>query len=545
MMPASGKGTELSFRVLVAEPDTCARAGLLSILRQQGAEVEAVDCLYSVFAKIVDRGYDLICADQALSKESWGGATIGDLLCRHRINVPLIVTDAADTALGREYARDSGAVGFAARPYDEPQLRKLLRLARSSHIRHLPRHGVSPEPPRILMYSHDTIGLGHMRRNANIASEILRLRPDASVLMVVGCPTGLIFDLPNGVDFVKLPSLVKHARNEWRPDRLSISAERTRDLRERLIRSAIGAFEPHLIMVDHMPGGVWNELSGILSELRRQPQRPYVVLGLRDILDSPEATRQAWRTSGAERAIADLYDEILVYGDPRYFDTVGAYGLDVLASGRVSYAGYVTTLVDPLEAATARVRLAPADRPLALISGGGGRDAFPMIAAAIAGLAGTPEHRRPAAIVVAGPLMPPDLRAYLRIQAGLLGADYFDHMENFPACLAACDFMLSMAGYNSMIEAAAAGVPSLVVPRRGPSAEQMTRARVFAEHGLSDMLLPDAATPAALGAHLAAVTRGAPRTPRLNAEGAGFAATRIVERLEAQATTSELERIVS
>jgi predicted glycosyltransferase len=535
----------LSFRVLVAEPDTCARASLLSILRERGAEVEAVDCLHSVIAKVINRRYDMICADHALSKESRGGVTIADLLWRHRINVPLIVTDAADTKQAREYARDSGAVGFAARPYDEPQLRTLFRLGMAAHMRHFSPHGGSPEPPRILMYSHDTIGLGHMRRNANIASEILRLRPDASVLMLVGCPAGLMFDLPKGVDFVKLPSLAKHARNEWRPDRLNISSERTRDLREQLIRSAIGAFEPHLMMVDHMPGGVWNELSGILSELRRDPQGPDVVLGLRDILDSPEATRHAWRTSGADRAIAELYDEILVYGDPTYFDTIGAYGLDVLAPGRVSYAGYVTTLVNPLEAAAARVRLAPADRPLALISGGGGRDAFPMIAAAIAGLDGIAEHRRPASIVVAGPLMPTDLRAYLRIQAGLLGAAFFDHMENFPACLAACDFMLGMAGYNSMIEAAAAGVPSLVVPRRGPSAEQMTRARVFAEHGLSDMLLPDAATPAALGAFLAAVTRGAPHTPRLNAEGASFAATRIVERLDARASAGQLERFVS
>lgn len=141
--------------------------------------------------------------------------------------------------------------------------------------------------------------------------------------------------------------------------------------------------------------------------------------------------------------------------------------------------------------------------------------------------------------------MPADLRAYLRIQAGLLGAAYFDHMENFPACLAACDFMLGMAGYNSMIEAAAAGVPALVVPRRGPSAEQMTRARVFAEHGLADMLLPEMATPAALGACLAAVTRGTPHTPRLYPEGARFAATRVVERLDTRVTAGHLERIVS
>jgi predicted glycosyltransferase len=535
----------LSFRVLVAEPDSFARARLLSILRQQGAEADAVDCLHSVFAKVVARRYDLVCADHALSKQRMGGLTVGDLLWRHRIEVPLIITGDSDTLEARGHATNSGAVGFASRPYDEPQLGALIHRAMAhSGIRSVP-HDVGPESVRIVMYSHDTIGLGHMRRNANIAKEILRMRPDASVLMLVGCPTGLVFDVPPGIDYVKLPSLVKLSREEWRPDRLNISASRARNLRERLIREAIGAFEPNLILVDHMPTGVWNELAGILAGLRHEPHCPDVVLGLRDILDAPEATDRSWRKSGADSAIRELYDEVLVYGTPSHFDTVKVYGLDVLAPGRVSYAGYVTALADPLDIAATHDRLSSGDRPLVLISGGGGRDAFPVIAAALGGLASIPEDRRPAVIVVVGPLMAPNLRAYVRIQSTLLGATYFDYLPDLPACLAVCDFMIGMGGYNSMIEAAAAGVPNLVVPRRGPSTEQMTRAHLFAKHGLAEMLLPEMATAEALGARLAAVTRLGPRTPQLQAEGAKTAAVRILERIDARVADGQFMRIVS
>ncbi len=529
----------MRFRILVAEPVSVARDRLLSVLREVGTEVEAVDNLYAACMQLVARQYDLVCADLGLSQED--GLDLADLLERQPGAVPLVVTADEDTVHARSQARDLDALGFLPRPYAEPQLRSLIRQAMARHRPHAP----SGEPPRILMYSHDTIGLGHMRRNANIAREVLRLRPDASVLMLIGCPAGLVFELPAGVDFVKLPSLVKLSRHEWRSDRLNISADRARELRARLIRESIGAFEPDLILVDHVPTGVWSELSEVLAELRCRPHSPDIVLGLRDILDAPAATRRNWEKTGADRAIADLYDEVLVYGEPRVFDTVRTYGLDMLAPGRATYAGYVAARADPLDVAAARARLSPDGRPLALISGGGGRDAFPVISAALDGLAAMPEHRRPATTVVSGPLMAPELRARLRERSGALGIRCFDRMANFPACLAASDFLLGMAGYNSTVEAAAVGVPTLVVPRRGPSAEQLTRARVFAARGLADTLLPDMATPEMLGERLARVEPDAQPVPRLLANGATCAATRLIDRLEARTGGAPLAKVVS
>jgi predicted glycosyltransferase len=37
-----------------------------------------------------------------------------------------------------------------------------------------------------------------------------------------------------------------------------------------------------------------------------------------------------------------------------------------------------------------------------------------------------------------------------------------------------------MAGYNTTVEVLAAGTPALLIPRSGPSAEQRTRAELFA-----------------------------------------------------------------
>ena len=533
----------MPFNVLIAEPASAARTRLLAMLAGLGAATETAESLEAACSRTAARRYDLVFADLALAGPEI--RTLADLIGMRRDDLPLVLTCDHDGVQARALARDTRALGLLTRPYPEPQTISLVRNAMTRSRAQAGAASCRGDPPRILMYSHDSIGLGHMRRNANVAEEILRIRPDASVLMLLGCPAGLVFELPSGVDYVKLPSLVKLSRDEWRPDRLAISGERLRDLRERLIREAIAGFEPDLILVDHMPSGVWNELGGVFAASRAGPRAPDLVLGLRDILDSPEATRSGWRKSGADRAIAELYDEVFVYGDANLFDTARVYHLDRLAPGRVSYAGYVAARGNPVEADDIRSRLGAGERPVALISGGGGRDAFPVISSALAGLAAIPEARRPHALVVAGPLMAPDLRAHLRWQSQEIGATYRDRVANFPTLLAASDFLLSMGGYNSMIEAAAVGVPALVVPRRGPSAEQLTRARVFAARGLAEMLAPERATPEVLGARLARIERITQRAPRLGSDGARVAAARIVERVEARASGGDLALAVS
>ena len=46
--------------------------------------------------------------------------------------------------------------------------------------------------------------------------------------------------------------------------------------------------------------------------------------------------------------------------------------------------------------------------------------------------------------------------------------------------LARADLVVSMAGYNTTVELLRAGTPALLIPRSGPSAEQRTRAELFA-----------------------------------------------------------------
>jgi predicted glycosyltransferase len=58
--------------------------------------------------------------------------------------------------------------------------------------------------------------------------------------------------------------------------------------------------------------------------------------------------------------------------------------------------------------------------------------------------------------------------------------------------------VVSMGGYNSMLETIAAGVRSVVVPRVKPRVEQLMRARRMAAAGWTTLLEPDRLSPETL-----------------------------------------------
>jgi predicted glycosyltransferase len=517
----------LPFRALVAEPASSCRQLLIDVLREYGVEVDVLED-DSAHRRAPAGCYNLICADARMVQAVGAGVAADLRACNGAAH--LVITDDQDRPEVRALVNEGVAVTSMTRPYSRDRWRSFIRFTMTRK-----RRRANEQPPRIVMYSHDTIGLGHTRRNTNIASAVLRIRPDASVLMLIGCPAGLVFDTPPGIDFVKLPSLVKQSRQNWRPEQLNISAERMRDLRTRLIREAIAAFEPHALLVDHMAGGVWNELLPALECLHQLgAARPVTVLGLRDILDDPAELRRRWQEDGTEELIHRHYDEILVYGDPAIFDTTKAYGLDELAPDRIHACGFVVAELIPGSREAVRQRLGVKDRPLVLITGGGGRDAFGMMTTCLDSLASLEAALRPAALLVPGPLMDPEERRIVHDRAAMLKLACFDRLPDLTSYVAAADMMIGMAGYNSSVEALAEGLPTLLVARNGPSAEQTMRADLFRRRGLVDSVRIDQLDVADLAQRLARVERRRDAAPAIDVDGAARAAARLLASLDRQ-----------
>lgn len=358
---------------------------------------------------------------------------------------------------------------------------------------------------RVLMYSPDSIGLGHMRRNATIAAEIVRQRPSASVALLIGSGAGAFFSVPKGIDTIKLPSVQKVAAETWEARTLNLTARETCAMRAGIIRDVVHTLKPDLLIVDHLPKGVGGDLVPALEMIRSRHLATLTVLGLRDILDEPAVIRQRWMKQQQYAFIANHFDRILVYGDKSVVPTAELYGLqDWLASSAIDYAGYVCGAADqgrntrgtsPDPASLDGLAAWRKGEKIIVATGGGGHDAYPMLSAvsgALRRLDATPGFR---AVMIAGPLMPDADRARLEADAqGLARTRLLPWTSDCMDYLAAADVSIVMAGYNSALEALSTRSRVVMIPRPGPSAEQRMRAAMLERQGLVTCIQQTAAT---------------------------------------------------
>src|SRR6266571_234146 len=226
---------------------------------------------------------------------------------------------------------------------------------------------------RVSIYSQDSLGLGHLRRNIVIGGVLLEARQDSNVLLFADSPVAPFFQLPERMDHIKLPSIRKVSAGCWEATRLRMDERELIRLRADLLCNALRSFRPDLVLVDHMPGGAQGELIPALKALKQAHPRCSVVLGLRDILDAPEVTQRVWESEGAYEALRQYYDRILIYGSEEMFGTSSSYRLPVPLQG-THYCGYVVTQGPVRLASEVRRTVQLPKRRYVFVSAGGGAD---------------------------------------------------------------------------------------------------------------------------------------------------------------------------
>lgn len=363
--------------------------------------------------------------------------------------------------------------------------------------------------PRVVLYSHDTLGFGHLRRNMLLAQAIRECSHDPEVLLVAGMREAGAFVLPAGVDCLTLPAYAKASDGTYHARDLGIEVDALCDIRAATIRAAVKNFQPDLMIVDNVPRGAQYELGPTLRALKRSG-RTRIVLGLRDIIDRPSVMRQQWLRQRNFEALQDHYDDIWVYGDPAFFPTADEYGLGPELSARVTYTGYLDqrARLSPDAQGADPLQVTGGDaRPFVLCQVGGGRDGVALCTA----FAAAPMPAGHQGILITGTQMPPEARARVAALAqGRTDLTVVDFVAEPVGLAARAAALVAMCGYNTACEMMSFGLPSLVVPRVRPRTEQLIRAQRMQDRGIADMIHPDALSPAAIGDWLGrAVTRQA------------------------------------
>lgn len=354
----------------------------------------------------------------------------------------------------------------------------------------------------ILMYSHDTYGLGHIRRTMAIAKNLSA--PGVSVLILTGSPIAGRFSIPYGVDFVRIPGMIKQSNTVYVPHSIKVNPQKALEIRQEIITATAKSFDPDLFIVDKVPVGLKGEVLPVLQWFKTSRPDTKVVLGLRDILDDSASTRAEWNDKNYFNVLDDLYSEIWIYGQEDFYNPIVEYGLPASISDKCIFTGYI-----PRQTPNRKITLkhlingngngnsSSENSKLIVVTAGGGGDGYHMLDTYLSMVEQTPDIPFKT-YMVSGPFVPQDLQDSLAKRAKKAGVIFATFHKRLEKIMAAADLVVSMGGYNTVCEILSLKKPSLIIPRESPRLEQLIRARVLQSANLADYIKWDCLTASTL-----------------------------------------------
>ena len=345
---------------------------------------------------------------------------------------------------------------------------------------------------RILIYSHDSFGLGHLRRCRAIAHAIVDRYKGVSVLILSGSPIIGSFDFLPRVDFVRIPGVIKLTNGEYQSLGLHIDLRQTMAIRAAIIEQTAVSFRPDLFLVDKEPLGLEGEAARTLRMLKSRGTR--LVLGLRDIMDDPKLLFREWKRKHALPALEHLYDDIWVYGLADFADPLQGIACPARVRAKMTYTGYLRRSVPERKTNRPPVRRSP----YVLVTVGGGDDGMAVLDWVLSAYEHDPSIPLEA-VIVTGPFMAAERQRHFRERAARIGRiEVLTFDANLEALMRDAIGVVAMAGYNTFCEILSLDKRAILMPRSKPRREQVMRATRAAAAGLARMLDPEGAHDAAL-----------------------------------------------
>ena len=338
---------------------------------------------------------------------------------------------------------------------------------------------------RLLIYSHDSFGLGHLRRCQTIAHALVDAYKGLSVLILTGSPIIGQFDFKARVDFVRIPGIIKLHNGSYTSLGLHIDLEDTLALRESIIHHTARVFAPDIFLVDKEPTGLQGEVLSTLKMLKNT--KTHTILGLREVMDAPDLLEQEWNRKDVWPILDSLYDEIWVYGPKAMGSPFHGIKIADKLQHKNYYTGYLKRhLAENINTET--ISLPP--QPFTLVTPGGGGDGIDLIDWVLRAYESTtmPHH----ALIVLGPFMEvADRNLFLQRAEKLHQVTMITFSSNLEYLLTQSSAVVAMGGYNTFCEILSFDKPALIIPRSKPRKEQLIRATKAESLGLVSMLNPE------------------------------------------------------
>ncbi len=342
---------------------------------------------------------------------------------------------------------------------------------------------------RILVYTHNSIGVGHAFRTSAVITGIKKWRPDIDFIVISGTSVPQVF-FREGVEVIKLPSVkldIDCSDNPLRSRYLSgFQLESIFDFRQRLILATFDFMQPDALIIEHNMTGQMSELIPLLMKkwMRKGGSVDFVVAHIcRGIMKWVPLLRipyQNPRHRSESINIGSLYDFMYVLEDRDVIDINKEFlGNDPELEKKIHYLGKITnrTLDELPNRTQALERFGLPDMPLIVVSLGRNCRVLDLSLRLLDFINRYNLRSKYQVVMVMDTYLDPKSSATLMSHPLGQGVRFLSFTLDLVDLFNHADLVISRAGYNTMNEILLTGVKAIIIPESHGSGEQEQRAR--------------------------------------------------------------------
>jgi len=350
---------------------------------------------------------------------------------------------------------------------------------------------------KLMFYCQHILGMGHLVRSMEIVRGLI---DDFQVCFINGGQAIEEFNIPDTVEVINLPAIKTDAEfRELQVVDSSKTLEEVQGYRTGVLLNVFDCLHPDVLMIELFPFGRRRfsfELLPLLDRAKANKQTQ-VVCSLRDIVVTKQD--QARHEEKVCKLMNKYFDALLIHGDPQFQPLEESFSRVQDLNCKTCYTGYVVQPEphEPVLSEADRVAL-NSNKPMILISVGGGRFGHELLECVIQTASILAAHLPHHFYMFTGPFMPDEkLHELQQMAVGRSNLTVRRYTSQLISYMKKADLSISMAGYNTTMNILTTGVRAMILPFTGnDDQEQITRAQKLEQLGVVEIIHPDELQPA-------------------------------------------------
>ncbi len=341
---------------------------------------------------------------------------------------------------------------------------------------------------RILVYTHNSIGVGHAFRTAAVISGIKKWRPDIDFLVMSGTSVPQVF-FKEDVEVIKLPSVrmdIDHHVNSLHSRYLTgFDLEAVFDFRQQLIMASFDFLQPDALIIEHNMTGQMSELIPLLMKKWMRKGGPvdfalvHICRGIMKWVPLLRIPYQNPRHRSESINIGALYDFMYVLEDREVIDINKSFlGDDPDLEPKINYLGKITNKIfDELHSRKETLdRFGLPDKKLIVISLGRNQKVLDL-SIRMAGIFNRMlDYEDYQLVMVLDTYLDKSAASSLRAHESCSNVRFINFLPDLVDLFNHSELVISRAGYNTVNEILLTGAKAIIVPESHGGGEQELRA---------------------------------------------------------------------